>query len=75
VGHLITVKRSSLFASCWVSWLVVSDHQHNTKNKPIRLLTLLVFDSCYMFRSTFGTIFKQFHQIHLLLLNCSYMDP
>jgi hypothetical protein len=29
----------------------VSGRQHNNKNKPIELLTLVLFDSCYMFQS------------------------
>jgi hypothetical protein len=55
--------------------LVVFGRQHNNKNKnkPIDLLTLVLFDSCYTFRSTFGTIFSQSHQLRLLLLNCPNM--
>jgi hypothetical protein len=49
--------------------------QHNNKNKTVELLTLVLFDSCYLFRSTFGRIFRQSHQIGLLLLNCTNMDP
>jgi hypothetical protein len=69
--------KPSLFASCYALWMVVFGHQHNNKNKnkPIKLLMLVLFDSCYMFRSMYGTIFSQSHQIHLLLLNCPNMDP
>jgi hypothetical protein len=38
---------------CWprrIIRLVVFGLQHNNKNKPIELLTLVLFDSCYMFR-------------------------
>jgi hypothetical protein len=45
-------------------WFV---RQHNNKNKPLKLLTLVLFDSCYMFRSAYGIIFRQSHQIRLLL--------
>jgi hypothetical protein len=45
------------------------------KNKPIELLTSVLFDICYMFQSTFGSIFRQSHQIRLLLLNCANMNP
>jgi hypothetical protein len=51
--------------------VVVFGRQHNNKNKPIELLTLVLFDSCYMFLPTFGTIFRQSSQIRLLLLNCA----
>jgi hypothetical protein len=57
--------------------LVVFYHQHNNKNKnkPIELLTMVLFDSCYMFRSAYGTIFRQSHQICNLLLNCPNTYP
>jgi hypothetical protein len=35
--------------------------QHNNKNKQIKLFTLVSFNNCYMFQSTFRTIFRQFH--------------
>jgi hypothetical protein len=57
--------------------LVVYDCQHNNKikNKPVELLTLVLFDSCYMFLPTLGTIFRQSHQIRLMLLSCPNGDP
>jgi hypothetical protein len=57
--------------------LVVFGSEHNNKNenKPLELLTLNLFDSSYMFRSPFGTIFRHSHKILLLLLNCANMDP
>jgi hypothetical protein len=54
---------SSLFASCCVSWLVVFGLQHSDTNKPTELLKLVLFDGFYMFRSTFGTIFRHSYQI------------
>jgi hypothetical protein len=39
--------------------------------QPIALLTWVSFDSCYMFQSAYGTVFRQAHEIHLLLLNCT----
>jgi hypothetical protein len=68
---------SFLPQTCYTTIFVVFSRQHNNKNtsKLIELLTLVLFDSCYMFRSTFATIFRQSHQIHLLLLNCPNMDP
>jgi hypothetical protein len=47
-------------SSLFASWLMV---------------TLRLFDSCYMLRSAYGTIFKQSHQICLLLLNWHNVDP
>jgi hypothetical protein len=35
-------------------WLAVFGRQHNNKNKPIELLTLVLFDGCYMFGPHFG---------------------
>jgi hypothetical protein len=60
----------SLFESCCVSWLVVPGRQHNKKNKPIE--RFILFDSCYMFRSAYKTIFRQSHQMRLLLSNCPF---
>jgi hypothetical protein len=31
------------------------------KSKPIKLFSLVLFNNCHMFQSTFGTIFRQFH--------------
>jgi hypothetical protein len=56
-------------------WLLVFGSQQNNKNKPVELLTLVLFDRCYKFRSTFGIFLKQSHLIRLLLLNCPNMDP
>jgi hypothetical protein len=36
---------------------------------------LVLFDSCYMFRSTHATIFRQFQYIRLVLLNCTNTNP
>jgi hypothetical protein len=42
--------------------------QHNkNKNKQIELLILVLFDSCYIFRSTLWTIFRQ--PVHILTRN------
>jgi hypothetical protein len=55
-------------------WDLAVNTTIKNKNKPIELLTLVLFGSCYMFRSTFGTIFRQ-SQIRFLLLNCPNMVP
>jgi hypothetical protein len=63
------------FPQCVISWIYLNcSHPivcHDwSNNKPIELLTLVLFDSFCMFRSTFSTTFKQVHQIRFLLLKC-----
>lgn len=54
---------SLLFASCYVLRMIVFGRCHNNKNenKPNHLLTLVLFDRCYMFRFTLDTIFRLSH--------------
>jgi hypothetical protein len=54
---------------------VVFDREHNSKYKSVELLTLFLFDICYIVQCTYGTTFRQSHEIYLLLLNCPNMDP
>jgi hypothetical protein len=45
-----------------MKYLVGFGSQHNDKNKQIELHKTVLFDSCSMFRSSYGTIFRQSHQ-------------
>jgi hypothetical protein len=57
------------------NWWYLSVNTTINKNKRTELLTLVLFDGCYAFRSACGTIFRQSHQIRLLSLNWPNMDP
>jgi hypothetical protein len=51
------VSQGWILENCQGIDLWYSGSQHNT-NKPIELFTLGLFNNCYIFRSTFGTIFR-----------------
>jgi hypothetical protein len=45
------------------AWWYLAVSTTINKNKPIKLLTLVLFNGCYMFRSTHGAIFRQLQTI------------
>jgi hypothetical protein len=48
-NETLCIVRILLLIQFAVLWLVVFGRQHKNKNKTIELLTLVLFDSCYMF--------------------------
>jgi hypothetical protein len=65
--HFTTITYSNMYTAIrsQVDWWYLAINTAINKNKPIALLTLVLFNGCYMFQSAYGTIFRQSHQLCL----------